>query len=72
MTIVSNCLIFYNVFETSLILQKYIQAGNTIEKEILGALSPYITKHINRFGSYSLDLNRQPPALNFGFSLIPI
>ena len=69
--LVSNCLIFYNVFEISRILQEYIQAGNTIEEEILGALSPYLTKHINRFGSYNLDLNRKPPALNFGFSLVP-
>ena len=69
--LVSNCLIFYNVFEISRILQEYIQAGNTIEEEIIGALSPYLTRHINRFGSYSLDLNRKPPALDFGFSLIP-
>lgn len=69
--LVSNCLIFYNVFEISRILQEYIQAGNTIEAEIIGALSPYLTKHINRFGSYSLDLNRKPPHLDFGFSLIP-
>ena len=68
--LVSNCLIFYNVFEISRILQEYIQAGHTIEPEIISALSPYLTKHINRFGSYSLDLNRNPPALNFGFSLI--
>ena len=47
-------------------------APNTIEKEILSALSPYITKHINRFGSYSLDLNQKPPALDFEFSLNPI
>ncbi|MDJ0678584.1 MAG: DUF4158 domain-containing protein [Xenococcaceae cyanobacterium MO_167.B52] len=26
-------------------IKEYIQAGNTIEKEILGALSPYLTKH---------------------------
>ena len=69
--LVSNCLIFYNVFEISRILQEYIQAGNTLEAEIIGALSPYLTKHINRFGSYSLDLNRQPPTLDFEFSLIP-
>jgi TnpA family transposase len=69
--LVSNCLIFYNVFEISRILQEYIQAGNTIEEEIIGALSPYLTRHINRFGSYSLDLNRKPPTLDFGFSLIP-
>ena len=66
--LVSNCLIFYNVFEISRILQEYIQAGHTIEPEIISALSPYLTKHINRFGSYSLDLNRNPPALNLGFS----
>ena len=59
------------MFEISRILQEYIQAGHTIEEEIIGALSPYLTKQINRFGSYSLDLNRKPPALDFGFSLIP-
>ena len=66
----SDFLIFYNVFEISRILQDYIQSGHTIEPEIIGALSPYLTKHINRFGSYNLDLNRKPPALDFGFSLI--
>ena len=33
---------------------------------VTGALSPYLTRHINRFGSYSLDLNRKPPILDLG------
>jgi len=38
-----------------------------LNAEIIGALSPYLTKYINRFGSYSLDLSRKPPILDFGF-----
>ncbi len=67
--LVANCLIFYNVFEMTRILHELIQSGHSIEKEILCALSPYLTKHINRFGRYSLDLKRQPPSINYGLSL---
>ena len=63
--LVSNCLIFYNVYEMSRILQELIGEGYRIDEEIIGALSPYLTGHINRFGSYSLDLNRQPPVLDY-------
>ncbi|MBV8887287.1 MAG: Tn3 family transposase [Chroococcidiopsidaceae cyanobacterium CP_BM_RX_35] len=63
--LVSNCLIFYNVFEISRILQELIGEGYGIDQEVMGALSPYLTRHINRFGSYGLDLNRQPPVLDY-------
>jgi hypothetical protein len=39
--------------------------GYEIDQEVIGALSPYLTGHINRFGHYSLDLNRQPPVLDY-------
>jgi TnpA family transposase len=61
--LVSNCIIFYNVFHITKILQALIMEGHKIEKETLVALSPYITQHINRFGRYNLDLNRKPPFL---------
>ncbi len=41
--LVANCLIFYNVFEMTRILHELIQSGHSIEKEILCALSPYLT-----------------------------
>ena len=68
--LVANCLIFYNVFEITRILHDLSQSGYTIEEEIMRALSPYLTKHINRFGSYILDLHRKPPMLNYGLSLL--
>lgn len=63
--LVSNCLIFYNVFEMSRILQELIGEGYVIDEDVMGALSPYLTRHINRFGNYRLDLNRQPPLLDY-------
>lgn len=68
--LVANCLIFYNVFEVSRILNELIQEGHAVDIEIMGALSPYITKHINRFGRYSLDLNRQPPTVNYNWPVL--
>jgi hypothetical protein len=34
-----------------------LQAGE------VAALSPYVTQHINRFGRYDLDMEKQPPEL---------
>ena len=28
-------------------------------------LSPYITEHLNRFGTYTLNLDRKSPALDY-------
>jgi hypothetical protein len=49
----------------SRILQELIGEGHGIDEEVMGALSPYLTGHINRFGSYSLALNRQPQELDY-------
>ena len=54
------------------ILQELIQEGYQISDEVLAALSPYLTGHVNRFGRYLLDLNRTPPVVNYDLSLIPI
>ena len=36
-----------------------MQDGTEITAEIIAGLSPYRTAHINRFGDYILDMNRQ-------------
>lgn len=63
--LISNCIIFYNVFYITQILQELILEGYEIEEDTIAALSPYITQHINRFGRYNLDLNRKPPNIDY-------
>jgi len=42
-----------------------MQEGHIVNEDAVAALSPYLTHHINRFGRYSLDLERHPPAINY-------
>ena len=63
--LVANCLIFYNVVEITRILKELVQEGYKLDPAAVAGLSPYFTRHANRFGRYSLDLNRQPPILDF-------
>jgi len=37
--------------------------GETITKELVERLSPYLTQHIRRFGKYYLDMNDLPEPL---------
>lgn len=64
--LVSNCIIFYNVFVISQALERYTKkTGTAIYEDVVKELSPYITSHINRFGKYEIDLNRKPTQLNY-------
>jgi Tn3 transposase DDE domain len=63
--LVANCLIFFNVFEMSRILNQLMQEGYSFSDEAISALSPYLTEHVNRLGRYHLDLERCPPTLEF-------
>ncbi|MFL6415581.1 MAG: Tn3 family transposase, partial [Bryobacteraceae bacterium] len=38
-------------------------SGQEISNEVLAALSPYLTSHINRFGQYQLQSRRAPEPL---------
>ncbi|EOQ04836.1 hypothetical protein IKC_06420 [Bacillus cereus VD184] len=69
--LIANCVIFYNVFQLTRILHEYIQEGNELDEEVLSDLSPYLTFHINRFGKYRLDDNRQPPDIQFDMAISP-
>ncbi|WP_146009891.1 Tn3 family transposase, partial [Janthinobacterium sp. ROICE36] len=39
--------------------------GLPINEEILAGLAPYRTEHINRYGDYTLDLERIVPPMNY-------
>lgn len=68
--LVANCLIFHNVHAQTLILHQVASEGVEFDRGALSRLSPYITAHVNRFGLYTLDLDRSVPEPDY--SLDPL
>jgi len=68
--LVANCLIFYNVYAISEILQQLNQEGAKLDEHVVAALSPYMRHHINRFGQYQLDVTQPPPPLNYDIQIV--
>jgi Tn3 transposase DDE domain-containing protein len=61
--------IFHNVHAQTRILHQLAQEGQTIDREVLAHLSPYLTAHVNRFGSYALNFDRQVPSPDYSMGL---
>jgi TnpA family transposase len=68
--LVANCLIFYNVCSMTRALHKMRKEGMPINADTLTRLSPYLTGHVNRFGEYRLDLNRQPLPIDYQLPIL--
>jgi TnpA family transposase len=69
--LVANAVIFQNVIDITLILRDLIKEGQTLSRNDVEALSPYLTKHVKRFGDYILDLENIPQPLEGAMS-VPI
>lgn len=65
----ANCLIFHNHCSLTGLVQKLEQRGESVPEDALSAISPYLTEHINRFGDYTLNLDRKPPQPDYGYTL---
>ncbi len=60
--LVANCLIFHNLSSLTGLVQTLEQRGESIPEDAIAAISPYLTEHINRFGDYTLNLDRKRPS----------
>jgi hypothetical protein len=62
--LVANAVIFQNVVDVSRVLHALIAEGYPVTREDVAALSPYLTRHVTRFGDYFIDVSvpPQPPA----------
>lgn len=60
--LVANCLIFHNLCSLTQLVQSLEQRGELVPEDAVAAISPYLTEHINRFGDYTLNLDRKPPS----------
>jgi len=63
--LIANLLIFHNCRTITLALKELETNGVRLTPELLGALSPYRTHHINRFGMYELR-EREPAPVDYG------
>jgi hypothetical protein len=43
------------------IVQALQREGKAVPEEALACISPYLTTHINHFGDYTLNMDRNPP-----------
>ena len=68
--LVANCLIFYNVSAITKALHQMRSEGMRLDADTLARLSPYLTRHVNRFGEYRLDLNRQPAPIDYQLPIL--
>lgn len=67
--LVANAVIFQNVVDMTYALRGLKQEGYEIQREDVAALSPYLTRHIKRFGDYVIDLGNAPQPLEEGLPL---
>jgi TnpA family transposase len=65
--LVANLLIFHTVVGMTRALDQIAADGHSaaITPEALAGTSPYLNEHLNRFGSYELDLSKPPAPLPF-------
>jgi hypothetical protein len=61
--LVANILAFHNIVSMTKAIDRLKAEG--ISDEVLAAVSPYKTSHINRFGQFQLHARRAPDPLPF-------
>ena len=66
--LVANALIFQNVIDQTRIIKDLMNEGFQVKSEDLKTLSPYLTKHVKRFGDYVVDLSEIPPPLDIEYT----
>lgn len=62
--LVSSLVIFHTADAMTKALSRLKTEGHKFSQEALAAISPYRTEHINRFGSYTLNLAKKPEPLS--------
>ena len=69
--LVASAVILQNAFDISKAVQILSSEGYPIRQQELASLSPYVTRHIKRYGDYVVDLQNIPQPLESAI-LLPI
>jgi TnpA family transposase len=61
--LIANAIMLQNVVDMTDALHDIVQEGHVVTADMVATLSPYLTKHIKRFGEYVIDTEMIPPPL---------
>ena len=67
--LVANLMIFHNVVTMTKVIRQLAKDGQQISAEALALISPYLTRHVNRFGHYAMNLDRTPDPVEYELPL---
>ena len=59
--LIANAIMLHNVVDMTNVLHDMVQEGFKVTQGVVATFSPYMTKHIKRFGEYVLDMSSIPP-----------
>ena len=69
--LVASAVILHNAVDLSLTIQQLSKEGVSISRQMLASLSPYLTRHLKRYGDFVIDLQTVPMPLE-GAIFIPL
>ena len=67
--LVASAVILQNAVDISYAIQSLSAEGQKIERLSLATLSPYLTRHLKRYGDYVVDLSTTPQPLEGAITL---
>jgi TnpA family transposase len=67
--LLTSALIFWNVAEMTRVIGDLVEEGYAVQQEDLAFLSPYLTRHIKRFGDYTLHTELTPGPIEYALDL---
>ena len=67
--LVASAVILHNAVDLSLTIQQLSKEGVSISRQMLASLSPYLTRHLNRYGDFVIDLQTIPMPMEGAISI---
>jgi TnpA family transposase len=67
--LVASAVILHNAVDISLVIQELNAEGVKIDRSMLATLSPYLTRHLKRYGDFVIDLQSIPDPLEKAISI---
>jgi TnpA family transposase len=66
--LVANMLIFHTMVHQTKAINKLNQQGIECPPEILAGMSPYWTEHVNRFGAFEVNMEKEVAEIEYGLT----